>query len=404
MTETTPVVATKRAAIKRTPRPRNRKAQIIRAASDLFTRKGYAAVSAEEIASSVGITAGALYRHFAGKQDLLVHALIDALDDASAAVQRTPAADLDGVLRALAEVAVANREIGLLWTREIRLLDDEHRGVVRRHFFAVFRVVQQRLAGARPDLRRAEVELLSWTVFAVLTSVGYHATAITPQVLELLHELVTKVCATPLVNRGRAPRVEAPRRLMPQSRRELILISAAELFHECGYAGTSMAEIGEAAGVTGAGVYRHFAAKVDILSTLLTRAIGALQLQLADSLMAATDERDALARFIDDYTGFALRHPAFIGTLLTETIELGAEDLQAIRRAQREYLAEWEHLLQRLDPALSSADARVMVLAVITVVNDATRTSQLRARAALQENLGRIGRVMLGIDVPPHRS
>ena len=42
------------------------------AALGLFARHGYAAVSMREIASEVGVGAGALYNHFATKQDLLV--------------------------------------------------------------------------------------------------------------------------------------------------------------------------------------------------------------------------------------------------------------------------------------------------------------------------------------------
>jgi len=42
------------------------------AALELFARHGYAAVSMREIAGEVGVGAGALYNHFATKQDLLV--------------------------------------------------------------------------------------------------------------------------------------------------------------------------------------------------------------------------------------------------------------------------------------------------------------------------------------------
>ena len=42
------------------------------AALGLFARHGYAAVSMREIAGEVGVGAGALYNHFATKQDLLV--------------------------------------------------------------------------------------------------------------------------------------------------------------------------------------------------------------------------------------------------------------------------------------------------------------------------------------------
>ncbi|MEO0361247.1 MAG: TetR/AcrR family transcriptional regulator [Pseudomonadota bacterium] len=63
-----------------------------RAALALFARRGYAAVSMREIASEVGVGAGALYNHFATKQELLadlmaahLEALIAAWDDSEEA-------------------------------------------------------------------------------------------------------------------------------------------------------------------------------------------------------------------------------------------------------------------------------------------------------------------------------
>ena len=48
-------------------RPKDRKAQITRAAAQAFGTQGYHATSMEAIATKVGISAPALYRHFPGK-------------------------------------------------------------------------------------------------------------------------------------------------------------------------------------------------------------------------------------------------------------------------------------------------------------------------------------------------
>lgn len=52
-------------------RPKDRKDQIVEAARQLIVARGYRNVSMAEIAEAVGITAGALYRHFANKAVLL---------------------------------------------------------------------------------------------------------------------------------------------------------------------------------------------------------------------------------------------------------------------------------------------------------------------------------------------
>src|SRR5690606_41239088 len=74
-------------------RPRDRKAQIVTAAADLFHQHGYHTVTMDQIAGAVGITAGALYRHFRNKQELLARTVDDGLSAFETAVRATaPAA------------------------------------------------------------------------------------------------------------------------------------------------------------------------------------------------------------------------------------------------------------------------------------------------------------------------
>ncbi len=64
------------------------------AALALFARHGYAAVSMREIASEVGVGAGALYNHFATKQDLLVELMTDHMQALLAAWLEEPSEEL----------------------------------------------------------------------------------------------------------------------------------------------------------------------------------------------------------------------------------------------------------------------------------------------------------------------
>jgi AcrR family transcriptional regulator len=57
------------------------------------------------------------------------------------------------------------------------------------------------------------------------------------------------------------------------ARKERILAAAADLVASSGYHAVSMADIGAAAGITGSGIYRHFASKSALLVALFDQAI-----------------------------------------------------------------------------------------------------------------------------------
>jgi AcrR family transcriptional regulator len=60
---------------------------LVAAARELFAERGYAGVGTEEIVKRAGVTRGALYHHFSGKEDLLravLHDLARELAEASA--------------------------------------------------------------------------------------------------------------------------------------------------------------------------------------------------------------------------------------------------------------------------------------------------------------------------------
>lgn len=75
--------------------PSDTRSRILAAAARGFARKGFAGASLDEVAAEAGVTKGAVYWHFAGKNDLFF-ALLDAR-----------CAEMDQTLPALAEAAKA---------------------------------------------------------------------------------------------------------------------------------------------------------------------------------------------------------------------------------------------------------------------------------------------------------
>lgn len=72
-----------------------RDAQILAVATRLFYEKGYHASTMREVAAGVGIQAGSLYNHYAGKAELLSRIARDVMEDLLAGGQRALASHAD---------------------------------------------------------------------------------------------------------------------------------------------------------------------------------------------------------------------------------------------------------------------------------------------------------------------
>ena len=77
-------------AVPRRGRPGYDQAAVLRAAIELFNRKGYDATSIGDLADELGLTKSAIYHHVPSKEHLLSEALDEALDELDAAVTRAP--------------------------------------------------------------------------------------------------------------------------------------------------------------------------------------------------------------------------------------------------------------------------------------------------------------------------
>jgi TetR/AcrR family transcriptional regulator, repressor for uid operon len=74
-----------------------RRRQILDAAVDCFRRRGFHQTSMQEICSEAGISAGALYRYFDSKADIIAAIAADGRHDASIGFQAANASVIDGL-------------------------------------------------------------------------------------------------------------------------------------------------------------------------------------------------------------------------------------------------------------------------------------------------------------------
>ncbi|SDJ15999.1 DNA-binding transcriptional regulator, AcrR family [Actinokineospora alba] len=386
-------------------RPRNRKAQLAEAAADLFGKRGYHAVGVNDIAAAAGITGPAVYRHFPNKQAVLGHVLLTGVDvlterltEVTAAAEGDPHRCVGPLLHTAAAVSIEQRELTALWRWQGRHLHDGDQKEIQRRVGTLLAQAIAGLRGLRPELSAADAHLLSFAAMSVYGSVGDHHVNYAREPFELLlARLAEAVVLSDVVPATQdAPQAAwRARTQMPVSRREELLTAATRLFRDHGYHAVSMEDIGAVTGIAGPSIYRHFAAKSDILLAASRRMADRLQLGLDTALAEAADPADALHRLTRSYADTVQRSDDLIAVYTSELVNLPERDAKELRRLQRGYVAEWVRLLREMGPALTEPEARVAVHAALTVVNDLPRTGRVKSRPALTAEIAGLAMAVL---------
>lgn len=378
-------------------RPRNRRALILSAATDLFHAHGYDQVSMSDVAAAVNVRPSALYRHFAGKPQLFTAALLEEMAPIRQLLTElaNTGADLPAVGRGLAAATIGRSRLGLLWQREARALPADEFQRLRTEIVTSVTMLADLITARRPELARKDAKLLSSCAYSVLCSVSYHPEELPRgQYEHVLGELLLTVLSAQPAPAQR-PTEPPPAGLRPVARRERLLHAAITLFAERGYAAVSMEDIGARAGIAGASIYYHFDSKQRLLAAALDRGDEWLRHDMYRALAGATDATHGLHRLVRSYIDFAVEHNASLDILLTEARHLDGEQRAATKQAQREYLGEWIHLMRTCQPALGETEGKVRAHAVLTMINDVARTPRLRTQPSALQTLDRIATTVL---------
>ncbi|MFG2179351.1 TetR/AcrR family transcriptional regulator [Streptomyces abikoensis] len=198
--------------------------------------------------------------------------------------------------------------------------------------------------------------------------------------------------------------VSTPRQApAPLSRREQILREAARLFAERGFHGVGVDEIGAAVGISGPGLYRHFAGKDAMLAELLVGISGRLltggRRRVAEAAEAGAAPAEVLDSLIDGHIDFALDDRALIILHDRELGQLRDSDRKLVRSLQRQYVELWVDVVRRLHPGTLEVEVRAAVHAVFGLLNSTPhlgRPGALPARAAMAALLRRLALGALG--------
>ena len=151
--------------------------------------------------------------------------------------------------------------------------------------------------------------------------------------------------------------------------REQLLSATADLVAARGFAAVGIADIGAAAGVSGAAIYRHFTSKQDLLIALLDRVVEGLRDGARAAVADARTPDEALDALITAHVDFALRDRSIIAVYDQEAHTLPDDDRRRIRRTQRAYAETWADVLRARTPSLTPEAARAAVHAAFGLVN-----------------------------------
>jgi len=359
-------------------RPRNRRDIIIAAAAELFAAEGYGNVAMGDIARAVNVRPSSLYRHFSGKQEILREAIVRGAQLRQDAVGLGQPEELADVLDDLARSALETRRSSVLWTQEVRNLDEETRRGIRKEFRALPTTFAAKLEQARPELSAPQAEVLAWSALDVLASISFHEEKLpSAHFTAVLHDCMARIIALPVTGSGEATPVlsRGPR----GARREAVLQAAVDLFARRAYTAVTMEEIGAAAGMSTATLYAYFPSKQSLISALVTRSLEWQEYAARLAVQGAETPRAQLEALIDAYVDFTFAEPALVSVLLTETRSLAEEQAIWVEQVVRDSVTEWVDLVRELDPDRDPTVARIQVLAARMVGLDVLTTPSLRA-------------------------
>ncbi|MEU1630029.1 TetR/AcrR family transcriptional regulator [Streptomyces sp. NPDC020096] len=153
------------------------------------------------------------------------------------------------------------------------------------------------------------------------------------------------------------------------ARREQILKEAAQLFAERGFHGVGVDEIGAAVGISGPGLYRHFAGKDAMLAELLVGISGRLLAEGKRRVAEAADPAAALDALVGGHTDFALDDRPLITLHDRELDRLRESDRKLVRQLQRQYVELWVEVVRQVHPGATEIEVRAAVHAVFGLLN-----------------------------------
>lgn len=361
-----------------------RRQQLAEAAATQFHHLGYHRVTVADLASAVGVTPPAIYRHFANKRALLEAAVDTGLRRVEQVLESDPTATWEERVDQLADAAAERRDVWVLLQREMRHLEEAERRPLERRFARFVARLREELALARPELDAGSARLGVTAILAVLSSQAtYPAHYPADERRRILGRVAKGLSGAPPAN-GPAP---GPERSAapgpdgaPPSKADELVTTAIQLFHEHGFEAVSLDDIGASVGMAGPSILHHFPTKADLLVSAYGRASEALTDR-------APGAEDTLKGLVEHYVDFAVRERLLFGVYVLEAASLPPAAARRISATLRRDVDAWRAALADERPELSDAELTMLVHAARAIVHDVIRIGRLHSQPGIRREL-----------------
>jgi len=155
----------------------SRREPIFESALRLFRERGFHATAINDIGSDANVTGPAIYSHFTSKGDLLAEAIREgcfrignALKEALASEDIGADEALENLVRAYVRVALENADMNACYVLELRNVDPEKRGPLKRAERRLCDLWRERLIAVRPELGREQADtMVQMAIFSIVS-------------------------------------------------------------------------------------------------------------------------------------------------------------------------------------------------------------------------------------------
>lgn len=172
------------------------------------------------------------------------------------------------------------------------------------------------------------------------------------------------------------------------ARRREVVATAAELFAERGYDGTSMAELTEATGLAAGGLYHYIEGKDDLLIAICDELLEPLLSRAHEVVAEDSPPVEQLRELVRAWVGHVVEHRHHMLVFTQERQAIEREPRWGRVRSQRKAFEQiLDELLARgeADGSMTFADRRLSLLALLGMVNYTPQWVRPNGRLSAQE-------------------